>query len=446
LPPTHPEESLGANPADAALNPADPVAMGVSTDAAGPGNKRGRFDLENGTFRALNHRAFRLLFTAFLINQTGFWISHLSLQGLMVELSGNDTRKNGLLFFALFVPAFILAPLAGVAADRYNRKTILLSCYAGIAVSSAALALMSFSGVMTWKLLLMMAGIMGTAFAFSGPSNFAIAANSVPARDLQSAVSLQSAANNLTRVVGPLLAAPALATGRYEISFLAFMSATIIAAILTASMKIAAYEIDTDQSGIWARIRAGFQHARARNPAMPALSVVAALSAFGVSHVVLLPAYAQDVLGRPEMFAWLVAATGIGAIAGALRTGRAGKVLTLREGALGLFAYGLFLVAFAQTDSIPLALIEQLFIGYFYFAVMTNLQTLIQQVVDESKRGRVMSLFQIAWAGLVPFGSLTMGYMAGPLGTPQTLLWAGLVCVAYGITIAALAPRWERDS
>lgn len=400
----------------------------------------------SGTFRALQHRPFRLLFLAFLIKQTGFWISHLSLQGLMVRLSANDTRQNGLLFFALFVPAFLLAPIAGVAADRYDRKNIVLTCYAGIGVASAALSLLSYGQLMTPGLLLMMAAIMGTAFAFSGPSNFAIAANSVPAADLKSAVSLQSAANNLTRVAGPLLAAPVLATGRYEYSFAAFTAATTIAACLTAAMKIQRYNADPDDSGIWARVRAGWQHAGSRNPALPALSVVAALSAFGVSHVVLLPAYAQDVLGRPETFAWLVAATGIGAIAGALGTGRAGKVLTLREGAIGLAAYGVCLIAFASTEQVAFALGEQLLIGYFYFAVMTNLQTLIQQVVDESKRGRVMSLFQIAWAGLVPFGSLAMGFMAGPLGTPTTLLLAGMACVTYGSIIAALAPRWERTA
>ena len=111
---SHPEESLGANPGDAALNPADSVAMGIQS-ADAPRflqSHRGR------GLRALAHRQYRLLFTAFCINQTGFWISHISLQGLMVELSNNDTRQNGLLFFALFLPAFALAPLAGVAADH----------------------------------------------------------------------------------------------------------------------------------------------------------------------------------------------------------------------------------------------------------------------------------------------------------------------------------------
>jgi len=83
-------------------------------------------------------------------------------------------------------------------------------------------------------------------------------------------------------------------------------------------------------------------------------------------------------------------------------------------------------------------------VGYCYFAVMTSLQTLIQQVVDESKRGRVMSLFQVCWAGLVPFGSLAMGYLAVPIGTSATLMLSALVCLAYGTMMALVSRRWTR--
>ncbi len=317
--PTHPEESLGANTADAALNPADSVAMGVpssqakATASADPGSH------EQGTFRAFGYRPFRLLFAAFLINQTGFWISHLSLQGLIVDLTNNDPLQSGLLFFALFSPAFVLAPLAGVAADRFDRKRIVLICYAGISLACALLATLSSRGALTPAIVLAISAAMGVAFAFSGPSNFAIAANTVPMDALPSAVSLQSAANNLTRVVGPLLAAPMLAMHRYDISFAIYLVAASTAGFLTWRMRIERYAIDADESGIWVRIRSGFDHAREREPALPALSVVAMLSLFGVSHVVLLPVYCQDVLADPRYFAWLVAASGLGAMAGALR-------------------------------------------------------------------------------------------------------------------------------
>jgi MFS family permease len=443
---THPEESLGANPADAALNPADSVAMGVPSSRAEAAASDTADSRRQGTFHAFAFRPFRLLFAAFLINQTGFWISHLSLQGLIVDLTDNDPLQSGLLFFALFSPAFVLAPLAGVAADRFDRKRIVLVCYAGISLACALLTVLSAQGLLTPGIVLAVSAAMGVAFAFSGPANFAIAANTVPMEALPSAVSLQSAANNLTRVVGPLLAAPMLATHRYDVSFSIYLVAASVAGFLTWRMRIEKYAVDSDESGIWSRIRSGFDHAREREPALPALSVVAILSLFGVSHVVLLPVYCQDVLADPKYFAWLVAVSGLGAMAGALRTGQMRKAITLRSASLGLFAYGGALTAFALSSTVTPALCAQLVAGYFYFSVMTKLQTLLQQLVDESKRGRIMSLFQIAWAGLVPFGSLAMGYLARPLGTTTTLMAAGIVCLIYGATISVFSSRWSADA
>jgi len=436
---SHAEESLGANPGDAALNPADSVAMGVPAARIPKPPAPGRV----GTFRALQHRAFRLLFVAFLVNQTGFWISHISLQGLMVQLSNNDTRQNGLLFFFLFLPAFVLAPLAGVAADRFDRKRIVLVCYALVTLVAALLAVATYSNWMTPSRLLAIAFAMGFSFAFSGPASMAIAANSVPKDDLASAVSLQSAANNLTRVAGPLLAAPLLATSRFDVSFGLYMLAAAIAAGLTASMRIERFAPDVEEAGIFARVANGFAHARERRPALPILLTVAVLSYFGVSHTVLIPAYAADVLGSKDYFVWLVAATGLGAMVGALQSGRQGRSPSLRAATLGLIAYGVALAGFAGSSSLVMALITQLVVGYFYFAVMTSLQTLLQQIVDESKRGRVMSLFQVSWAGLVPFGSLMLGYLAGPLGTAGTIFLSALVCGLYGVVMTLLAPSLE---
>ena len=190
---THAEESLGANPGDAALNPADSVAMGVPA-ARSPG----QIDSPSrGSFRALRHGAFRLLFISFLINQTGFWISHISLQGLMVQLSGNNTLKNGLLFFVLFLPAFILAPVSGVVADRLDRKKVMIASYLGVALASASLAVATQGGWITSEGLLVVAFVMGVCFTFAGPASMAIAANSVPSEDLPSAIAMLAGPANV---------------------------------------------------------------------------------------------------------------------------------------------------------------------------------------------------------------------------------------------------------
>ena len=432
---THVEESLGANPGDAALNPADSVAMGV------PASRAPRDGGRTGAFSALRHEAFRLLFAAFLVNALGFWVSHISIQALMASLTNSDALWQGYLFFALFIPAFVFAPLAGVAADRFDRKKMAIACYASIAVMTAALAITTAAGWATPVLLLGLGLLLGTSFAFNGPPNMAIAANSVPEEDLGSAVSIQSALNNLTRIVGPLLAAPLVATGRFEWAFALFFAASITAGILTARMKVRPYLPDEEEGGILARLRNGLAHARERRPAWPALVTVGTLSLFGVSHVALIPVYAKEVLGDAGLFPWIVAVAGIGAVAGALVVGARKTAPTLRSAAIQMGWFGVALFGFAWTDQLWVAFGMQLAIGYFYFSVMTSLQTLIQEIVAEEKRGRVMSLFQIAWAGLVPFGGLAMGALGDVVGVPWTLGPSALICIAFGIGMALVSPR-----
>jgi predicted MFS family arabinose efflux permease len=263
----------------------------------------------------------------------------------------------------------------------------------------------------------------------------AIAANSVPPADLASAVSLQSALNNLTRVVGPMLAGPLLATRRFEVAFALYALAAATAGLLVARIRIAPHAPDEEGLGILARIAAGFAHARERRPALLALGTVATLSLFGVSHVALLSFYAQDRLHDVAWFPFILVATGTGALVGALVSGS--REATLRGSALRIVVYGLLLGLFAVAERPWLALAAQVCVGYCYFSVMTELQTLIQQVVDEAQRGRVMSLFQVAWAGLLPFGSLGMGALAGAFGLTTTLLVGAAVCSLCGLFVAA---------
>jgi len=427
---TRVEESLGANPGDAALNPADSVAMGV------PGSRAPRW-LETSSgrpFRALAHRPYKLLMMAFLVNQTGFWISHLSLQQLMVDLTNNAPLMVGVLFFALFIPAFVLAPLAGVAADRFERKRIVLASYLLIITASSLLATTTLTGVISPPLLLGFALLMGTGFAFAGPANMAIAANSVPFEDLSSAVSLQSVANNSTRVLGPTLAAPLVAGGALGASFGIYAIAASIGALLISRIQIAEFVPQPGDAGIFSRIRSGFEHARERRPSLAALGIVAVLSIFGGSHIALIPVFNEEVLGTRELFPWMMALTGVGALCGSLITGF--RTRSLRATGVQTGLYALCIGAFATTHDWRIALATQMLSGFFFFWLMTNLQTVIQQAVEDSNRGRVMSLFQVCWAGLLPFGGLAMGAMANAIGVVPTLEAASIITLLFGVAVS----------
>jgi predicted MFS family arabinose efflux permease len=290
--------------------------------------------------------------------------------------------------------------------------------------------------------LLALALALGTCFAFAGPASFALAANAVPDADMPSAVSLQSAANNLTRVVGPVVAAPIVATSRFEWAFAGFVVAALVSATLIGLMRVARYEVEFEDGGILARLAVGFRHARERRPAFPALAMVATLSLFGVSHAAILPVFAEDVLGSVDYFAWIVVATGAGAMLGALSIGYRERGPSMQAAAVLMLGYSAAMAVFSFSRALPLALAAQFVIGWTYFAVMTSLQTLIQSIVHESKRGRVMSLFQVAWAGLVPWGGLAMGAAAGRIGATATFGVAAGVCGVYAAGVLV----WARVS
>lgn len=424
------EESLGANPGDAALNPTDSVAMGVPSSRVAPDATQPR----QRPFRALAHRPYRLLMGAFLVNQTGFWISHLSLQQLMVDLTENDPLMVGVLFFALFIPAFLLAPLAGVIADRFERKRIVLLCYAGIVVVAGTLSVATLSGAVTPGIVLGLSVLMGTCFAFAGPANMAIAANSVPFEDLSSAVSLQSVANNGTRVFGPALAAPMVAGGALGFSFGLYALAAGIGAFLISRIRLAESVPALEDAGILDRIRSGLRHARERPPALTVLVIVGTTSIFGASHIALIPVFNEEVLGTRELFPWMMALTGVGALAGSLVTSFGTRSLRATGVQVGLYA--LCVAAFATTRDWRIALGTQMLSGFFFFWFMTNLQTLIQAAVDDGLRGRVMSLFQVCWAGLLPFGGLAMGATAKAIGVVPTIAGAAVICMFFGLGVA----------
>jgi MFS family permease len=366
----------------------------------------------------------------------------MGLQGLMVELSHNQPIWLGLLFFALFIPAFALAPLAGIAADRFDRKRIMLTSYGAVAALTAALAVFTASGWVTPPIVLALALGLGTSFAFAGPASFALAANAVPADDMSSAVSLQSAANNLTRVVGPVAAAPFVANHHFEWAFTCFMVAAIVAAVLIAVMRVAPYEAEFEEGGILARLAVGFAHARERRPALPALMMVAMLSLFGVSHTAIMPVFAEKMLGSAHYFTWMVVASGAGAMLGALAIGYREQGTSMQGAALLMIGYSAAMGGFAFTHVLAYALVAQFVIGWTYFAVMTSLQTLIQSIVDEAKRGRVMSLFQVCWAGLIPWGGLAMGKSAAELGVTATLGAGAAICGVYALGVWT----WARGS
>jgi len=373
-------------------------------------------------------------------------MSHVTLQGLVEDRSADgDNLAVTWLFVALFVPQLVIGPFAGVLADRVERRRVVVACYSAAAVVASALALLTLaSDEPSLVVIYLLALALGTSFSFIGPSAGALVVNSVTPDDVPSAISMQAAVQNMTRVAGPIFAAGIIASQRFHIAFATFAVAAAIAAVMMSRVRVESHDIVPDSLGVFARMAVGARHARERSPALLAIATVAMASIFGVAHTALIPSFTKDVLGEDAgRFGVIVAATGIGAIVGALTVGYSKREPSLSRGALSLVMYGVCLTGFALSESLAVAVGWQVVVGFFYFGTMTTLQTLVQQVVADEMRGRVMSLFGIAWGGLVWVGTLILGLAADQrgldLGERTTLVLTASVLISYGTIVAVIS-------
>tara|TARA_B100000686_G_C16747077_1_gene950116 strand:- start:229 stop:1482 length:1254 start_codon:yes stop_codon:yes gene_type:complete len=390
-------------------------------------------------FQALSQKQFRRFYIGSIAAQIGFWFSHISYQALMADLT-NDELWVSMLFVVTFTPVLFLGPFGGLLADRLDRKKLLLATYAALMAVSVLQVILVLSDAISPVILLVTSFIVGLIMAVLAPVVQAVTANTVKSQYLPSAVSLQAMASNASRVLGPALAAPLVSNNLFEISWSLYGICAGLALVAAAGITLFPYQPDQDTVPILQRLLAGLLHAREKKPANNALILVGLMSIFGVSHVVLMPAFTSDALGRPSSdFAWLGVSTGFGALIGALVAGSSTKRATLRRGAVLAIPYCLLLAGFSRVTDFTVAILIQIIVGFFYIASFTTLQVVVQELVEENFRGRVMSLFNIAWAGFVPIGSLLMGLLASEngfgLGSADTIGLTSLICVGYVVSV-----------
>lgn len=373
-------------------------------------------------------------------------MSHVTLQGLVADRAPDgDTLAVTWLFVALFTPQLVIGPFAGVLADRLERRRVVVTCYSLAALTATALAILTYvSDAPPLVVIYLLALALGSTFSFIGPSAGALTVNSVSPDDVASAISMQAAVQNMTRVAGPILAAGIIASRQFHLGFAGFAVAATVAAVMMSRVRVAAHDIVPDSLGVFGRMAVGFRHARERSPALLAILSVAVASVFGVAHTALIPSFTSEVLGEDAgRFGIIVASTGIGAIVGALTVGYSKREPSLARGTVSVFMYGVCLAGFALSGSLVVAIGWQVVLGFFYFGTMTTLQTLVQQVVADEMRGRVMSLFGIAWGGLVWIGTLILGLAADQrglgLGERTTLLSSAGVLMIYGAIMATVS-------
>jgi MFS family permease len=388
------------------------------------------------SLRAFRHRQFAVLWSSNLVGQLGFALSWVTFQWLVAGHGRADAVLLGLLFFFTNMPFVFVSPFGGLLADRWERRRMVASIQAAIGVVAGVLAVLIYAGAAPLGVVFVFATAIGSLLALNAPAFQAMAANVIPAEDLASAISLQSVGLNLARVAGPALAAPLLIIWGAAPSYVVYATTSLVVAVAVARMRIPPATYARARIGAWAGIRAGVAHARERPPAAAVLVLVAATAIFGSSYVAMLPLFAYDVLhGGDGTFTALFAASAAGAVVGGLAAGQRARAPGLVEVATLVLGFGLVLCLFslaAARGSLPLALVFAGAAGAANFSSMTSFNAMLQFLSDEDKRGRIMSLYMLAWGGCIPLGTVPLGAAAGHWGIAVSQACFGVACGTCG--------------
>jgi MFS family permease len=396
------------------------------------------------TLRALRHRNFRLFFFGQLVSLTGAWMQGLA-QGWLVWRLTQSTFLLGLVGFAQLAPVLLLGFVGGVAADRFERRRIVLATQLVALVQSATLAALTLSGHVTVWQVLALATLLGLVNAFDFPGRQSLISELVEREDLGNAIALNSTIFNGARIVGPSLAGAIVARWGEGVCFaLNAVSYLVVIASLLA-MRFPARGAAGARGGAWAGFLEGVAYARRTPHVRALLALVALTSIFGMSYLSFLPAFAGGVLGRgPEGLGLLMASVGTGAIVGALS-------LAWRHGICGLdgvvfrhaLIFGAAVLVFSLSRSFPLSCAAVAAAGYGAMVQMAACNTLLQALVPDALRGRLMSLYTVVFAGLMPLGSLAIGFASRWTPLPATLSACSLLVLAAAIAFGLWARGWE---
>ena len=387
--------------------------------------------MNQGIARSLKHRNYRLFFCGQSISLIGTWLTRVATSWLAYRLS-HSALTLGLVSFAGLLPTFLLAPFAGVLVDRWNKHRVLVITQVSAAIQSAALAAFTLSGHMTIPYLLALSVFQGFINAFDMPARQSFVVQMIEDRaDLPNAIALNSSIVNLARLIGPSFAGILIATigegGCFTVDAISYLA--VIATLLMMSIAPQPAKLEAPKH-VLRELTEGVQYA-GRSPAIRSVLMLLALVSFmGVPYMTLLPIIVTEQLaGDARILGYLTAASGLGALTGALFLASRKSVLGLERivvtAALG---FGIGLILFGLSRNFWLSLGIMLLTGMGMMVQMAASNTILQTIVEESKRARVMSLFLMAYAGMVPFGSLFGGFLADNIGAAMTLEYGGAVC------------------
>ena len=401
--------------------------------------------LRGRTFRSLRrHRNYRLFFTGQLISVAGTWMQNIALAWLVIELSGSPLAVGGLAF-CRFLPFFLLSFVAGVVVDRLDTRRLLITTQATAMLVSVVLAAVTLTGIESLPLVYALAALGGLITVFDSPGRQTLTFQMVGPRELPNAVALNSGLFNASRVVGPALAGVVIAVAGVGLCFV--VNAVSFLAVLVALKEMREDEltpvVKSHDTKVVAGIREGLAWSAHSPIALTVLVVVTVVSMVGFNFNVLVPLLASQTLDAGAwMFGVLSASFGLGALMGALATAtlRSASPRTFAAGAVG---FSLVMLALAPVHTAGVALVLLFVLGLTFSLFTSSANALVQLASPDHLRGRVVSLYLFAFAGLAPIGGLVAGWLAQVGGTELAFGVAGLsglVAIAWARGRLARAP------
>lgn len=397
--------------------------------------------------RALRHRNYQLFFGGQLISLIGTWMQNVAQSWLVYRLTGSSLLL-GLVGFAGQIPVFLLAPVGGAAADRWNRHRIVIGTQISAMTLALLLAGITLLGyVQVWHVLLL-AALLGVVNAFDVPARQAFVVDMVGKDDLPNAIALNSSMFNGARIVGPAVAGVLVAVIGEGWCFFAngVSYIAVIAGLLL--MQLAPRPAVPKPGSALAHMVEGFQFVWRTRPIRALLLQLGIVSLMGMPYAVLMPIFADRILhSGARGLGFLMGATGVGALGGAI-------ALAMRRGLRGLGrwvayaagAFGICLILFSLSRSFWLSTALLAPVGFAFILQMASSNTLIQSMVPDRLRGRVMAVYSMMFMGMAPLGALGAGITASRLGAPAAVMIGGAACIFSALVFGSRLPSLRAEA
>jgi len=389
--------------------------------------------------RALRSRNFRLYVAGQSVSLVGTWMQSVAMSWLVYRLTGSAFLL-GVVGFTSQIPTFLLAPVAGVLADRWNRHHLLIATQALAMLQSAVLAAAVLTGVIQVWHIIVLSLLLGVVNAFDIPIRQSFIVEMVSQReDLSNAIALNSSIVQAARLIGPAIAGLLVASVGEGVCFILNSVSYLAVLLALVAMKLGPTpHREKPRRNVLHELREGFSYAFGFGPIRSILLMVALVSLTGIPYTVLIPVFAKEILhGGAHTFGFLMTAGGCGALVATIYLASRKSVLGLGKViVLAGFLFAIGVSSFAVSTNINISFASLVVAGFGAITMIASSNTILQTILDEHMRGRVMSFFAVAFLGMAPFGSFGAGTMAGIIGPRETLLIGAVCCLGATLLFA----------